>query len=303
MSLKLVPLGTEELTREEYFARRDEIIEDMNAELRRVKEGIDKWLVRNVECGLRRTWNLGRVLKRVHDREKRYGPKPIERLTAVVECDKSLLQKAMRFYTSFPTKKELDRLLSMRMKITGEPVTYTHVEKLTTVDDKARRDRLLQECVENDWTAEELAYHIRVMCREETGNPRLPHAGGRPPKIPKSIVQLTDNYEKTVGTLVRNEPLMYNHPLVNFIRYVNDLPSDKVTPELLAKLDACVEITTTAMRLLTGLTPHLMEARSLAERKMNAQARDSGVADADVIHVKAEPAGGKQNLLGSKTGT
>lgn len=282
MSIEMVPLGKGKVSREQAIQDLKEIENSMNVALRKILEGVRTWIVRNVEWGLRRTWKLGKTLKRVHDQEAKYGSRAVERMSEVLLCDKGVLTKAMHFYRAFPEKK-LEKLLKLRMKVSGEPVTYTHIDKLITVPNEAQRDKLLQECVDNDWTPEELAYHIQVMYREATGQTKLPHAGGRPRKVPTTIVQLLTNFERATGVLVRDDPLMYNHPLVNFVRFVDNLPADKVTPELLARVDTCLDNIDKATVVLDSVKPQLLEARARAERKMQAQAEQQGIVDAEVV--------------------
>lgn len=291
MSFELVPLETGKKTREEAIAEMKSIEAHMNPDLKKVLEGVRRWIIRNVEWGLRRTWKLGQRIKRVHDQEARYGANAVGRVARVLSCERSVLDKAMHFYRDFPPKK-LEHLLKLRMKVSGEPVTYTHVVHLLSVVDEARRDRLLRECVENDWTAEELHYNIRVSHREETGQTRLAHAGGRPRKVPTTIVQLLTVFERTTGVLVRDDPLMYNdNSLTNFLHLVDNLPPDRVTPELLAKVDSCLSNIDRAVAILTDIKPQLVEARARAERKMKAQAAKEAVVDVEIVEARSSDNG------------
>jgi hypothetical protein len=287
MSQELVPLGTNGLSKDDQIARAEEIEREMNADLKKVLESVRGWLAKNVTGNLKRIWALGRAVKRVHTKTHKYGARAVERLAAVLVYDKRLLHKAMQFYEAFPLK-DLEDLLSHRMRVTKEPVTYVHIEQLLRIGDVAARKKMLKQCVENNWTPEELSYYVSVSLRQLSGKPTETHAGGRPVKVPTTIVQLLHNFEKASGTLVRNDPLMYTHPMINFVRYAADLPADKITPELLAKMDECIGNLDSAMMVLAKVKPQLLEAKVKAEQKMAAQSADQGVIDAEIISTESK---------------
>ena len=92
------------------------------------------------------------------------------------------LLKARRFVQRLSSRQCL-KLLARNCKLTGKPLSWSHVRHLVSVADAARRYQLLEDTVQNSWITTQLIDAIQV--RE--GRTRHPKAGGRPPIKPKTV--------------------------------------------------------------------------------------------------------------------
>ncbi len=92
------------------------------------------------------------------------------------------LLKARRFVQRLSSRECL-KLLAKNCKLTGKPLSWSHVRHLVSVANAARRYQLLKDTVQNSWITTQLIDAIQV--RE--GRTRHPKAGGRPPIKPKTV--------------------------------------------------------------------------------------------------------------------
>jgi hypothetical protein len=150
-----------------------------------------------------------------------------------------------------------------------------------TVDDKKARRKLEQQICDNDWSPEELAEAIDRLRGKAVGDR---HKGGRPVHVPPHLAGRLANFEKVGNIVVRNAGAIYRHPEVGFLKSINVIPADHITPELIEKIDRDIRVATQVRDTAQDVLGELQQARQIAERRAAehaAQASAKGAAAID----------------------
>jgi hypothetical protein len=245
--------------------RRQKVVErSMNAALRARTKRIRADMIDAIERGLRRIWGTGKDVKEVADNEATYGPDGLTKMKFVLgRWKQAFLDQAAHFYKDF-SAAELKELLKMRSKYSRDPINWQHIQKLLSVDDKRARGQLIKRLCENDWSPEELAEAIDRLRGKAVGDR---HPGGRPVAIPPHLTGRLANFEKVGKIVVRNAGAIYRHPEYGFVRSVQNLPPDRITTDLIDKIDRDITVAAQVRDTAQDVLNELEEARRLAERR------------------------------------
>lgn len=247
---------------------------DMPPALLRREAKLAAQLDRYFKGGLQFQWLFGAELRKIRDNPKGiYGPDPIPALARKWRYHRSLLDKMIHFCFDFD--KETVKMMSVRRSaIGGTRISWAHIEVLLTVSDSHMRRSLLESFYEEDWTPSELAKAHWTLI-----GGRVRAAGaGRPVKIPNTLVKRLETFDKFGGIIVRNEKAIWRHDEFGFLVSVEELPADKITPQLIQHLREDVILADQALSALSAVRGDLAQAAAMAESKAAEQARVSGKA-------------------------
>ena len=155
---------------------------------------------RRIEAERVRTyWETGRVIRAdilKHKDRAEYGAQVVKRLAGDLEVNLSVLQRCVQFAKAYPR---------LPIVATWRQFSWSHYRELITVTDEKKRSRLEKLALQNDWSVQQLASHIKK-------NQLFLTAGeGRP----ASISQLTFARGRlnTYGIVPANKSLIRQGPL------------------------------------------------------------------------------------------
>jgi len=263
------------------LARRQRVVQSvMVPALHKLTEDIRVMMEHSIRDGLKRIWKTGKLLKMASDNQETYGPDALVHVVFVIgRWKRNFLEQAAHFYKDFDPE-ELKELLEMRTKYARDLITWSHVQRLLPVDDKKARRKLLQQTCENDWTPEELAEAIDRLRGKKVGDR---HKGGRPVLVPPHLAGKLANFEKVAGIVVRNAKIMYSDPEVGFLRSINTIAADRITPELIEKIDREIEVATKVRDVAIEVLGQLQESRQIAERRSAEHAAKNSASTAEAV--------------------
>ena len=143
----------------------------------------------------------------------------------------SYLAKMRQLYQAFPTEADRDRLLAMRMKKSGRPLTWPHLEYLLKYykheQPRDTFDSMLQKTCENDWSPAELDEMIK-QGRVRAGEAPT-RGGGRPLNVPATF---EGRMVRAIGQLevfIKNDDAIYHAETYNPLTTLKGLPQAEVT--------------------------------------------------------------------------
>lgn len=166
-------------------AEREKILQAMTPACRQKLTYFETWLRREVDHTLRSRYELGLQVRDLYEDEranggKVYGRNAIGRICKILRWDDGVIRLALRFVQTF-TPEGLERLCQLLLP-GGEPLTWSHVRALLTLDNATRRRELLERTVAEGWSCTELAHEIKNVMDRPDGDGR-----GRPMRVPKDF--------------------------------------------------------------------------------------------------------------------
>src|SRR5262249_32511365 len=214
----------------------------------------ETWLRREANHTLRSRYELGlQVLELYQDAKqnagKLYGKNAIGRICKLLCWDDGVIRSALRFVQTF-TSQDLDRLCALVLP-KGEPLTWTHVRALLTVEDATRRQALLEKTAAEGWTCTELARQILHLGTRPTGDGR-----GRPPCVPRGFDDAVAQQQQSAEQWDRLYTRVWARRDRSLLAQAAKLPEDEVTEERVLQ----------ARELAAQLRRVANQARELAER-------------------------------------
>lgn len=248
----------------------------MNPALLKVVTEMDKKLETFARNSFRFIWDLGEQLNVIQDQEKKYGPDPFAQIAKALDyTNRSSLYKARQFRSCF-SSDELDLLMNSRSALSGNRLSWRHVEVLMQCKSARQRARLIKDTCDQDLTVEELFKMVRK--GDVKGDDK--HAGGRKVKVPPTISGRIENLQKYAEIIVRNENLIWHHPENGFKVTVEKLDPSKVTPELVAQLETALGTLDGVETAVGSIRSELQKSIEVANKRLTAQAGRKPVAAA-----------------------
>jgi hypothetical protein len=170
---------------EDEAAEREKVLRRMTPACREKLRYFETWLRREVDHTLRSRYELGLQVRELYEDEtgnggKVYGKDAIGRICKILRWDDGVIRSALRFVQTY-TPEDLERLCALVLP-EGEPLTWSHVRALLTMNDATQRQQLLDRTAAEGWTCTELAQEIKHLAEGAAGDGR-----GRPPRVPKDF--------------------------------------------------------------------------------------------------------------------
>jgi hypothetical protein len=255
----------------------EEVRKTMNPQLQKEAENIENALSNHATSGFKFFWDMGARLIKIRDEEEsKYGNDPLAKIRAVLDyTNQSALNKAMQFRECFD-ENELKTLMTARAKLSGNRLSWRHVEVLMQCKSAKKRSSLIKRACDEDLTVDELFKLVRA--GENRGTDK--HAGGREVKVPPTITGRVENLQKYTKIIVRNQNEIWTHPEHGFINTIDKLDASKLTPELLNSLQHAAEYLDQVDSAVTNIRNQLTKGIEIAQRRMEEQAKHkNGEAD------------------------
>lgn len=144
-------------------------------------------------------YSIGEVLKEIKANPAKYGESAYSYFEAVF--DKRVTSKARMFAETF-TSQECKDLMAMEGEVNGHKngnrLTYSHISFILSIrfSDKVTIRSWLQKALNAGWTGAEMHKKIKEAIGKRNGD------HGRTPKIPETKLELIDQIQKTMDTLI-----------------------------------------------------------------------------------------------------
>ncbi len=221
-------------------AERREAIAEMSAPLRNLCQELQTELLDHSESNLKFYHNLGKKCLELKEHPKKYltaeqvaaRVDPFALLERAVSTARETFRKAIAFVTAYDAAG-LKRLFAYRNE--ADPryrLHWGHVLYLLSVDTEPLRIQLEQRAVNGLWDPKRLLKAIQ----KHYGVARS--KGGRPWAIPKTVLgQVEQIVDMTTHWLGRHEAV-WNGEKHSVYANVLSIPPEKLTPEILSKLQA-----------------------------------------------------------------
>lgn len=249
--------------------RRQQILESIkaNERLYAAYEWIRDWKEKESSHDLRARYDLGIYCRQIIKDEQEengtlYGLNAFGKLSEVFSQDKTMLQAAVRFANAY-TSEQLDFLCAVRRK-DDEPVSWSHVRWLLTIQQPTVREDMLMQLLKECWTSEQFGKE----CSKVTKGPdaeRRP--GGRKVSAPKNIKGLLDQVGTFTDKINKRAPI-WTDPASSPAAMILEMPpaqvDDSLVRDLISKRNACDE----SIQALTRTKRELDKAIARAQRAL-----------------------------------
>jgi hypothetical protein len=163
---------------------------------------------------------------------------PVQIAAEIIGCSEGYANKMGQLYRAFPKESDRERLLGYRMKTSGKGLTWPHLEQLLKLflpdGSNAAFEETLQATLTNEWTAEQVCAHIKLM-RTMSGK-KESRGGGRPTNIPPTFNGRAQRLLQQARALVKGVGEIYEHPTYNFLATVQGMGQGELAekaPEVL----------------------------------------------------------------------
>ncbi len=187
-------------------SERDAVLELMPAALETKLMDVEKALESMRTSTIMSYYELGKILKAVHDAPDRYrgtdGTDGVSLLIRAVGKHASTLNQALRFVDQY-SKEDLDTLLGLENKKTGFRIIWSHIPILLTVPTKSERKRYASKTVREELTAKELHDIIKQENDRES-------AHGRPFVVPATIGKQLTAMQRDLVSILKKQEQVWN---------------------------------------------------------------------------------------------
>jgi hypothetical protein len=216
---------------EDEAAAREKILQAMTPACRKKLKYFETWLRKEVSHTLRSRYELGLQVQELYEDERKnggklYGRNAIGRICKLLRWDDGVIRMALRFVRTF-TPEDLERLCALVLP-GGEPLTWSHVRVLLTVDDATRQQELLERTAAEGWTCTELAREIKNLEDRPAGDGR-----GRPPRVPKDFDGAVAQQQQSAEEWDRLHTRVWGKQDRSLLTQAAKLPPEGVTEERL----------------------------------------------------------------------
>ncbi len=133
---------------------REAAIQSMNPKLRKLYEEISAKFEKQNAASVWFYYEVGLTAKKAHANAPEYGDGAIEKLAMATTVDRGLIYKAITL-TNFATKDELKKILERRT-VKGEPVSWSHLAQIMSVEDKKQFHQMVDTILEKNLSIRQL---------------------------------------------------------------------------------------------------------------------------------------------------
>lgn len=255
----------------------------MNEKLQAASQKVMSMLLNIAQEGIKRMWKLGEFVYKIKSNEDIYGEDAMYLLGKVLgSYHRSTIQKAVAL-NNWITEVQLEKMMAMKMKISGKPLSWQHYEKLLTIKDEDQRKAALKSTIENEWTPEELQKAAQA-ARGTTAA----HAGGRPVAVPATFTARSIRFIKQLDAITRDAESIYDNEQFGFYETAESMPADKITPEMVEKTNEMVERVRGMLDFSRQFVLRLEDVSSILQQRMDEQAQQEGAKEAAEITINSK---------------
>lgn len=269
-----VVASPEDLARQKVLAEANEDFKALHTQIRELLAAEGANIIRS-------RYRIGELLEDMLNEENKYGSKCVQRMEIALGYEKDIIYQSLRFRKRYDPE-EVDRLLTARTKV-GDPVMWTHVVHLSTVEDSEERNKLQQTILDNNLTPAQL---LAYMQKKQGG--KKSH-GGRPLARPKSLRGFVDQQFAVLDQLLNRKAKVWagveKVGEQSFFDLLNSTPPEKVDSSMLTELEQLENKYENASVELDNMATELLRARKRVE-----MARSRSDEDEDGEEISAPPA-------------
>jgi len=216
---------------EDAAAEREKILQAMTTACRKKLKYFETWLRKEMHHTLRSRYELGLQVQELYEDERKnggklYGRNAISRICKLLRWDDNVIRTALRFVQTF-SQEDLERLCGMILP-TGEPLNWSHVRALLTVDNPTQRQDLLERTTTEGWTCTELARQIKNLVDRPADDQR-----GRPLRAPKDFDGAVAQQQQSAEDWDRRYSRVWMKQDRSLTTQAAKLPPEEVTEERL----------------------------------------------------------------------
>lgn len=213
--------------------KRQRTLDKANEALRSKLGWILDWQSTEMSRGILGRWDLGEEIEEVvRDRDHRiYGHTAQADIATFLSEDPSLISVAKQIYHAYPDRKKLVEITEMRMQDGVTHLSYSHIRRLTGVKDEQKRHSLMNLCLENCWTSDELGRRIMELHGGSASN--NPNGRASAPKTAESVIGQMLDFANDFDS--RNSRI-WRDPRHSLTAQVDKLEAEAYTEELAKKL-------------------------------------------------------------------
>lgn len=232
-------------------------------------------------------WQQGEIIERL--RQEAYSRpaegidpvNPVAIAASILERDERYVNKVGQLYRAFPSEGAREMLLSLRMRRSGKPLTWAHMEQLLKrFADEGRNDefqRLIKKALDNDWSALDIEQYLKNQ-RTESGA-ETSRGGGRPTAVPPRFDGRINRLLSHLSVVNKNAQEIYRNPSYDFVASISEMSQREVA-------DNAGQIETAIGRLRTEFESMRQLLDDLETRQLPAVL--------DIVHKCSESVSGKK---------
>lgn len=268
--------------------KRAELFEAMTPKTRELAQAIDEKIGRQNLSSVIGSYDVGAMIVEARDNEAEYGPDAVAQIAAYLHFQgrENAFYRLASFAETFPDR-EYVKAQSQRGLANGAPLTVSHWTALAQLRTTKAREDMLKRARDHSFSAAELELEIKAVGRHDKKNLRT--STGRPQSVPNSPVAAMQKLIGQAVSLVNYETAFQG----SVFEKLEELAPDRVTPELIAKLDEAAGKVTQVADAAAGLAASFGKARErlVAVQEAQPAAEEAKTSKAKVKEaVKAKPA-------------
>ncbi len=262
-------------------------LESMNTALRKVHDKAEKLLNKESECVIRSRHQLGKLVAEVFaNSENKYGTKAMTILSVALSKNQTILYGSKKFAELYDDD-DAEKLIAVR-NTAGQPLCWSHIETLISIDDSTLRDTMLTITLDKSLTPSELSKKIT----EYYGGARS-NSPGRTLTKPKTFLGYLDQINTTVSGFMKKSEQVWLGGDKTIKDSVEDL--EKIDDSLFEKLqetqDRLSDLVTAsaeAMEELNSVREALVDKKAAADKIAKKAKKDEIEDDDDGLPIADE---------------
>jgi hypothetical protein len=237
---------------------------ELTPSLRRAGDRLKKLIQQAFQTQLQKLWEMGHIIHEVLEKADNVD-EARDSLAEYTSLSQRYLSQLRRFYQIFPSPKDIQDLLDLRFRTSGNPITWAHVQKLLTLENRQAMQIAEKACAE-DWTPEELQRAIDQVKGQKVHER---HGGGRPVRVPVTFSGRLLDLRKAANNWKRNDQAIWRHEQYGFLRSLEELPDSQLNEELLDLLNENLEALRIVEQTAMELQGELQRVRARLEERLH----------------------------------
>jgi hypothetical protein len=266
--------------------KRAELYKEMTPQCREVAKDFDGKLQQSARGTIMIQYDMGARMAQVMDDEATYGSNAAENLAAylAIRGGATTLYSLRTFADTFD--KEFVKLHSNKPMLNGDYLSIGHWFQLMKLAEKSDQEKFLKRVINESLSSNELEREIRAH-----GGKKHKRQGGRNPSKPTSVLAGLQQTFQVANKFVRLEDVMSKH----VFDAIDEIAADKVTPDLLTKLETVAETLGKAGKWAEKALKHVEKNKERVQRMLvKKEAADAKAKDEDKAAAKADKKAGKK---------
>lgn len=250
------------------------IYEEMNSKLKKAVKKIADIIGSTASSSIVAVWSVGEIVNEIYNNIEEYGENALQQVASYFGVTIDTLDNYRSIYNSFSKEKiiEVSKSTQKMIQNFGRSLTMSHLIFLSWVKDQETRYQLVDQTIENGWTADELRERIKV---DSLAPFKRTNKGGRPYKKFSTLLQCLQNVIKHTQSFTKrfNEMWLDNEYLGSESPLWNDLHEGNLSKNELSKhidimeqlKDILTECKEYIVSLVDILDDHISDAKEYVE--------------------------------------